>query len=386
MNPILSDDTDFKFELDRRERARIQFSLRKQHVVFEMVRITTRNNFSLTMTPETLFSLCKRDGAPILRSTVPRHTLPPLNFDPSIYAISTRDDERFWYLAGLVFMAGKFSDDTRPARIHLPVAREWELTHLKGFLEGVQSRTNARNGHRQVLEVKITRAGPLVTLTSRVIDRILESLTLVQHSSYRNPARFPVENEFNLLTNAELISPETHAAFMAGILAGSEIVPEGRKIAHTNSNVVMMLHTFLKEFGIPTEVKINPYEPVILPQKRRTLHIHHLILYREHYTKVQAAGLAFWDRDLLFDGGKQSGLDLFTDPILKIEPAGVQRGFEVKGPGVGTFNGFVLDLNFTPNEIAMDIASMEELFADVSDPAAVIAAAPAHLTHVHGAV
>jgi len=220
----------------------------------------------------------------------------------------------------------------------------------------------------------------IATLSGKVINIIINRLA---------DAEFPITSTWGNRIIARASEPDwsflhnmtyhrTYSAFMAGLLAGALDVPEGRLIVHRNSGFLREINQLLfEDLAIPTELRINPHEPKVL-WTTKAINFHALLIPRRHYLKVQDAGLSHWDRDYINGPGHDDPLGDYLDQAVSIEPAGTHEATIFEGEGEAALGDFVFELSFEPNEVALDIASMPELFTDVHNADEVIKNAPVH--------
>lgn len=389
MNLIISPDgTDLDLALSLRE-LRNQGALSLAHIAdTPMVKVTTRTGRSICLSPESMFAIHKQNAAPIIDGHALGSTLPPMFFSAERQPISYEYDPRLWYICGLVLSSGKVTTDSRAGRIYLPGSRRIEIERLHAFMVEFRAKNPRTQGGRVPVDTR-REVNDVVTQSSSIIDQIVALCGIDANATLLTMMENEIHDEIERRLFANLMDHlplYPRAGFLAGILAGSKVTPEGRVFTHRSALIVETVARWLWEtYAVPTELSIHPLEPRVQWQKSGTTHPHSFLLRREFYQRVQAAGLAHWDEDMLFEGGS-AGVEPFADPIASILPMEPMKAVRLSGEGFVNINGFHLDLEFEVPEIATEIATMPELFADVLDPAAVLANANVHHTHLHGEI
>jgi hypothetical protein len=362
-------------------------SFRPTDKLYQMVTLTTKGGREITLTPESLFGLVKVDGKPVIKVDRAIAPLPPMRFDAEQSGpFFNHLDPRYWYIAGLVISGGSLPrHPTHAAAVYYPESRAWEAQLVREFLERYFDQFEKPTFVGRHPKTTVA-PGPFgVTLASKAINSIIKRI------GEREPRTGGDYGDFILSESGEesslsflhgMTSEESYAGFMAGFLAGMSHEPDGRAFSHRNVHVVRVMNMVLfEDFGIPTELIINPNEDPVMYRGRKITNPHTLVLHREEYLKVQAAGLAHWDRDFLLNGGPHLPLDITLDSVASILPAGEDAGHPVTGDS-GEFvshMNFLFHSEFEPNPAALDLATMKELFVEVLDPAEIIRRMPASM-------
>jgi hypothetical protein len=348
-----------------------------------MVRLETATGRTLTLNPETIFSLISHDGCVLIHSHLKNRPeslgafTDPINPD-------FHQDWRFWYIAGLVFSCGQLSrGGSRTAKIILPSTQRAEIENIHKFLLAYAEAANLRNGLGLLWEVRLKDTGAQVLLATRILDFLLDG-----------PCAGLIEPVTHDLGEPHTFCqfPAARQGFYAGVLAGASATDEGHVLIHKDARVVRQIHDALfADYGVPSYLRINPHEPTVTVHKRRTKNPHSLLIRREHFGFVRSAGLAYWNVAFQSEGRSISrqGFPIYPDRIVSVTPVeDEQRAVEAYFGGalVSTLANFLVKADFEPSQTALDIASMKELFAEVADPEAVLRAAPVLMTHLHGVI
>lgn len=363
--------------------------------LYPMVTLTTKGGRSVTMTPESIFALVKHNGNPVLKTSKNIAPLLPMRFDLPQADTFNPFDPRYWYIAGLVTSGGILPQhSTHAACIHLTHDRKWEADLLHNFLDQYFEQFERATFTGRYPKTTVNETAFAVALASKMINNIAKRLalapaldSLVSNGAFNGygswgEAILEKTSERSLFFLSGMITQESYAGFMAGFLAGMASAPTGRVFTHHTSRLVQAINEALfTDFGIPTELNINPHQDPVMYTARGRIAPHALLLRREHYLKVQDAGLAHWDQDYVLGGGEQAPLELVADPIDSITPAGNLPAVMICGNPIEVWKNFLFHSDFEPNEAAIELATMGEIFAEISDPAAVIANAPANMVY-----
>jgi hypothetical protein len=369
MHPIVASDTPISTFFNEVEPSTNTGGTERK---VDMVRVTTKCGASIVVAPESLFGLKNVDGNPVIRLAMRLKPMAPINFNDPLADEFDPSDRRYWYICGMTVSAGTIPTElSHASRISIDEDRAWELEILANFLRAYYDKYDRPNlkvkRNVSITSVKTTYLG--VTLASKPINAIMARLAATipewGSSTWGNEiCDATKDQQLNFLRN--MYHADRYSAFMAGLLAGMKITPEGRLLRYKDRRFVHIVHDRLRDsFGVPTKITDHPYQPDVLALVRSGFYAHELLLPRAHYLKAQAASLAHWDNDLLNCGGEQSPLDIFPDEIASIEPVGRRTAMHVisRAPEV-TLGNFVFKREFEPNDAAIEISTMPELWTE----------------------
>lgn len=358
----------------------IVISYRPSDKLYQMITLTTKGGREITLTPESLFGLVKVDGKVVLKTNKVIPNLLPMHFDTPQKEPFDRLDPRYWYIAGLVISGGNLPrHQTHAAVIYYPNSRAWEAEILRKFLVSYFEQFDKPSFVGRHPKTEVTDSPLGVALSSKMLNSIVNRLSHQPpkpSEDYGNFILSETDDERSLFFLRGMTSPEAYSGFMAGFLGGMAHAPNGRTFLHRSAQVVRTMNTVLfEDFGIPTELIINPHEDPVMSQWRKVNNPHTLVLHREEYLKVQEAGLAHWDQDFILHGGPHLPLNLTLDSVVSIRPSGEDNGTPIiagAGEEFVSYRNFLFHPEFEPNPTAIDIATMNELFAEVVNPAEII--------------
>jgi len=335
------------------------------------------------------------------------------------------DDPRYWYIAGLALSSGVIPPSWNyNTSITLTNCRAFELDILQTFIINyVKAFESLR-----MPEPTSTKTEFGTTLAGRCIGSLFKRLGEVKRfNSYRHVGDListfsGANHKIDFL--AAIGTDDAYSGFMAGVLAGTTFDSEGRRLTHKNSLLLRVLHEILfDDFGIPTEIDVNPHEDAIKHTARLGNTKHNILLPRRHYLKVHAAGLALLEQDVLNGCAPQYGatyrvpgatalnpyeqfawtcpellnqevksatvqadLHHYVDRVASVQPAGPHRAVRLIGSNEVDFHSFRIRLSFTPPDVALDLAADPVMFTDVENPTCVIANSHPVTTNRHGAI
>lgn len=344
----------------------------------EMVRIETAGGFALTLAAESLFGLRKRGGEPVLCGgfSLAGKSL-GLGFLVQQFKKVPGTDSRLWFIAGLI-LANGLHNARRTSRFSVPSTHAELAEQIANFTTNFATNHGLRDANGKVWEVSIRHTGPVIEVNSRVFNLMLDDylgglLTPVAHSV-----------NFDVLGGA---LKQHQRAFFAGVFTGSRTSDEGTLFVHRDSRVVSALHDHLfRVLHVATWLRINVNEPTVTAHVWRIRNPHSLLMPNNRLGVAQTRHLCYWSYPQTPEG-ESTPLPLeFTDPITAVTPVGLQPAVELHGTQDALVCGFRMAMEFEPNDLALEIASMDELFVDVRDPIGVLQRSPATTTHKYGEV
>lgn len=344
----------------------------------DMACIVTETGRSITLTPESFFALDIRGGRVGIACEAPSGgeasgEMSAWLQEPAPFpkAAPQLADPRLWFIAGLVVSTGKFvGSQSVPGRITLRAEMESLIDPVKQVLSAYADSIQLRdkNGQPHRIITKASWAG--TEISSHIVDRILSG---------------PLQSLVKPLTH-EVCFPKllgdacARQGFFAGLIAGMEPVAGGRRFIHRDSRMIRACNDFLFRMGVPTIPNIHPHEPSVQAHTRGC-NPHHLLLLDEHAQFVDAAGLL-----ALPSTSMASRPVAFYDKVVSIRRAGRCEAIAIQADEPVVAEDFRLLPRFSVPAAALDLASMAELFAEVTEPSAVLARSHPHRTHAHGEI
>lgn len=338
-----------------------------------MVRVVTQSGREIVCAPETLFGMATENGKPVIYPPRPEgpfaSDFPQLswNLHAPLDGATLSDDPRLWYIAGLVMANGRYTlNPSIPARFLLPIERHGQAERLAAFLCDFGATIAAKSGKGVAWKVKIDDIGSHVQVSSRLIDILLAQTC----GGFLEPVTLLPRGLDE--PGGPILSPVAQIGLLSGLLRGAPMTDEGVAIQHRSASTVRWLHELLFwNFGVPSHLKVNPFEDEFMRQTTKVKNPHTVLVRREHF--------GFLNRTSLVTRlGEPGGILLcYLDPIASCKPCGEQEAIEIHAPTQATvIGGFVFDSEFELSEEALKIASMDEVFAEVTDPELVLATQP----------
>jgi hypothetical protein len=339
----------------------------------EMITLTTKAGYSVTVSPETVFAIQSEDGVPLLKAATPPAWTPALNEELTWNGFSSAlgledfliHDPHVWFLRGLVLSCGTYiATEARPCRITMTVQDVILLNDIARWLREVAKRYTLLNKNGKEWEVKLAQSENLVWVQGRVLDFIVESVFE------------PVTLEPVALLHSDVA--RMHHLY-AGMIRGAAVTHVGLAIQHRSAPVLSDIHHHLFRLGgLRSELKVNRNEEERQLHKTRIRNPHRLMIPSALLGSYLAAGV-------LSDKNVPVSDEPYRDPIASVVAAGALNAYELTGDLL-TVDGFSLASTFTPPEEALTVATLPQLWGDVEDPERLLANSPVHMTSKRGAL